>query len=188
VAVVVAILLGAFALAFVLYPLYRGGIHSVNKEAPGIMNFHDQDRDCHAERSEASRRPSGETLRGVYPRAKLVLNEVNGRRAQGDTLLPTLNVKNHDRGATTRRVEHSASLLPGDITAQQADREESARAALQEVEFDYQLGNLGEDDYRSLRERYMRRALSALKSRHERERELDDAIEEQVRKLRETEN
>ena len=85
-----------------------------------------------------------------------------------------------------RRVEHAASPLPGDITAQQADREESARAALQEVEFDFQLGNLGEDDYRSLRERYMRRALSALKSRHDRERALDDAIEEQVRKLRET--
>jgi len=86
---------------------------------------------------------------------------------------------------TTRRLEHAASPLPGDITAQQADREESARAALQEVEFDFQLGNLGEDDYRSLRERYMRRALSALKSRHDRERALDDAIEEQVRKLRE---
>ena len=118
-AIVVAVLLGAFALAFVLYPLYQKEISSIN------------------------------------------------------------------RGPTTRRVEHAASPLPGDIIAQQADREESARAALQEVEFDFQLGNLGEDDYRSLRERYMRRALSALKSRHDRERALDDAIEEQVRKLRE---
>jgi len=128
VAIVVAVLLGAFALAFVLYPLYQKEIPSMNKESPSI-----------------------------------------------------------NRGPTTRRVEHAASLLPGDI-AQQADREESARAALQEVEFDFQLGNLGEDDYRSLRERYMRRALSALKSRHDQERELDDAIEEQVRKLRETES
>jgi hypothetical protein len=127
VAVVVAVLLGVFALAFVLYPLYQKEFPSMNKESPTI-----------------------------------------------------------NRGATTRRVEHAASPLPGDITAQQADREESARTALQEVEFDFQLGNLGEDDYRSLRERYMRRALSALKSRHDRERELDDAIEEQVRKLRET--
>ncbi len=131
-AIVVAVLLGAFALAFVLYPLYQKEFPSMNKESPTIN--------------------------------------------QG----PSMN-----RGPTTRRVEHAASPLPGDIIAQQADREESARAALQEVEFDFQLGNLGEDDYRSLRERYMRRALSALKSRHDREQALDDAIEEQVRKLRE---
>jgi hypothetical protein len=31
----------------------------------------------------------------------------------------------------------------------------------------------------------MRRALSALKSRHDREQEIDELIEEQVRKLRE---
>ncbi len=134
-AIVVAVLLGAFALAFVLYPLYQKEFPSMNKVSPTIN-------------------------RG-----------------------PSIN-----RGPTTRRLEHAASPLPGDITAQQADREESARAALQEVEFDFQLGNLGEDDYRSLRERYMRRALSALKSRHDRERALDDAIEEQVRKLRETES
>jgi hypothetical protein len=127
--IVVAVLLGALALAFVLYPLSQKEIPSMNKESPTI-----------------------------------------------------------NRGPTTGRLKHAASLLPGDITAQQADREESARAALQEVEFDFQLGNLGEDDYRSLRERYMRRALSALKSRHDRERALDDAIEEQVRKLRETES
>jgi hypothetical protein len=132
VAIVVAVLLGAFALAFVLYPLYQKEIPSMDKESPSI------------------------------------------NRA------PSIN-----RGATARRLEHAASPLPGDITVQQEDREESARAALQEVEFDFQLGNLGEDDYRSLRERYMRRALSALKSRHDRERALDDAIEEQVRKLRE---
>ena len=121
-AIIVAFLLGAFSLAFVLYPLYQ-------KEFPPLH-----------------------------------------------------------RGTTMRRLGHATFPQPGDITTQQADREESARAALQEVEFDFQLGNLGEDDYRSLRERYMRRALSALKSRQERERELDDAIEEQVRKLRETEN
>jgi hypothetical protein len=32
-----------------------------------IMIFNDQNRCCHAERSEASRGPSSETLRGVYP-------------------------------------------------------------------------------------------------------------------------
>jgi hypothetical protein len=72
---------------------------------------------------------------------------------------------------------------PSDV--QLTDREQAARTALQEVEFDFQLGNLAEDDYRSLRERYMRRALLALKSRHDREQEIDELIEEQVRKLRE---
>ena len=67
----------------------------------------------------------------------------------------------------------------------QADREQTARTALQEVEFDYQLGNLEETDYRSLRTRYMRRAAVAMKSRQEREKELDAMIEEQLRKLKE---
>lgn len=68
------------------------------------------------------------------------------------------------------------------------DREQSARAALQEIELDYRLGNLAEPDYRSLRERYVRRAFLAMKSRHEREQELDDVIEEQLRQLREQHN
>ena len=67
----------------------------------------------------------------------------------------------------------------------QADREQTARTALQEVEFDYQLGNLEETDYRSLRTRYMRRAALAMKSRQEREQELDTMIEEQLRELKE---
>jgi hypothetical protein len=67
----------------------------------------------------------------------------------------------------------------------QADREQTARTALQEVEFDYQLGNLEETDYRSLRTRYMRRAAAAMKSRQEREQELDMIIEEQLRELKE---
>ena len=67
----------------------------------------------------------------------------------------------------------------------QADREQSARSALQEVELDYQLGNLGETDYRSLRTRYMRRATLAMKSRREREQELDALIEEKLRMLKE---
>ena len=67
----------------------------------------------------------------------------------------------------------------------QAERELVARAGLHEVELDFQLGNLDESDYRSLRERYLRRALLAMKSRHEREQELDEAIEEQLRHMRE---
>lgn len=67
----------------------------------------------------------------------------------------------------------------------QEEREQTARTALQEVELDFQLGNLAEADYRSLRERYMRRVVLAMKSRHDREQELDEAIEEQLRRMRE---
>src|SRR6266704_5471608 len=67
----------------------------------------------------------------------------------------------------------------------QADREQTARTALQEVELDYQLGNLEEIDYRSLRTRYMRRAVMAMKTRREREHEVDEMIEEQLRRMRE---
>src|SRR5438876_5195699 len=67
----------------------------------------------------------------------------------------------------------------------QADREQSARMAIQEVELDYQLGNLGDADYRFLRTRYMRRAALAMKSRQEREQEFDALIEQQMRKLKE---
>ena len=97
----------------------------------------------------------------------------------------------------------SAKNLP--LQAQPAsDGEQAARLSLQEVELDYQLGNIGESDYRSLRERYMRRAIIAMKSRydnaptdneeHENEREIrrmggimdvDLLIEEQLRKMRE---
>jgi hypothetical protein len=65
-----------------------------------------------------------------------------------------------------------------------AERERAAKAALRDVELDYQLGNLDGDDYRALRDRYTRRALTALKGRYDRERALDAAIEERVAALR----
>ena len=67
-----------------------------------------------------------------------------------------------------------------------SEREQAARAALHEVELDYQLGNIADTDYDMLRERYMRRALTALQSRYEREQELDEVIEEELRKLKES--
>src|SRR5215469_6312411 len=70
-------------------------------------------------------------------------------------------------------------------TNSQNDYEQNARLALQEVELDHQLGNLGDVDYRSMRSRYMRRAALAMKSRHEREQELDALIEEKLRLLKE---
>ncbi len=79
-----------------------------------------------------------------------------------------------------------AASLPTAVSSQtDAEREQTARTALQEVELDYQLGNLAEADYHSLRTRYMRRAALAMKSRREREQELDELIEAQVRRMKE---
>ncbi len=65
------------------------------------------------------------------------------------------------------------------------EREQSARAALRDVEFDYQLGNIAEPDYRALRERYMHNALTAMKARQEHDQELDEEIEARLRKMKE---
>jgi hypothetical protein len=56
---------------------------------PGIMNFHEQDRICHAERSEASLCPSRQTL----PLRKL---RASAHCAQGDNPFPILLVKVHN--------------------------------------------------------------------------------------------
>jgi flagellar basal body-associated protein FliL len=65
------------------------------------------------------------------------------------------------------------------------EKEQSARSALQEVELDYQLGNIAQPEYQQLRERYMQQALVALKSRYVREQEIDEEIEEQLRRMKE---
>lgn len=64
------------------------------------------------------------------------------------------------------------------------ERERTAKVALRDLDFDYRLGNLDESDYQSLRDRYERRALAALKTRYEREQELDDLIDQQLAALR----
>ena len=86
---------------------------------------------------------------------------------------------------TPLKTPQAASLTSAVSSPAEAEREQTARAALQEVELDYQLGNLAETDYRSLRTRYLRRAVLAMKSRHEREHEVDEMIEEQLRKMKE---
>ncbi|QBD81222.1 hypothetical protein EPA93_36700 [Ktedonosporobacter rubrisoli] len=88
-----------------------------------------------------------------------------------------------------RRPSIEAPAVASKIEARDADepqeREQAARQALHEVELDYQLGNLSEKDYGVLRERYMRHALVALKSRYDREQELDEMIEEQLKQIKE---
>jgi hypothetical protein len=63
-------------------------------------------------------------------------------------------------------------------------QESAARQALLDVDFDWRLGNLDQDDYSQLRERYEERALVGLKARYEREQQLDAAIERQLAALR----
>jgi hypothetical protein len=82
----------------------------------------------------------------------------------------------------------AANITGAEETAQPLEREQAARSALQEVELDFQLGNIEEPDYRALRERYMKRALVALKARYEREQGLDELIEEQLRTMKNQQN
>lgn len=76
-----------------------------------------------------------------------------------------------------------APLAP-EAVSDAAERERLAKQALRDVDFDYRLGNLDEGDYASLRDRYERRALAALKTRYEREQELDVQIDRQLAALR----
>src|ERR1017187_6874449 len=70
------------------------------------------------------------------------------------------------RGRLSKAVP--ASPLPTkNVQSATSDSEQAARLSLQEVELDYQLGNIAESDYRTLRERYMRRTLVAMKSRYD---------------------
>ena len=92
-----------------------------------------------------------------------------------------------------RKSAHTGSVSTLANTEEQpengpVEREQAARSALHEVELDFQLGNIEELDYRDLRERYMKRALVALKARYEREQELDELIEEQLRLMKEQKN
>ncbi|MGH2509060.1 MAG: hypothetical protein ACRDHZ_16900 [Ktedonobacteraceae bacterium] len=83
-----------------------------------------------------------------------------------------------------RQTAHQATLDVPHLS----EREQNARQALQEVEFDFQLGNLDEQEYRSLRTRYMGRAVLEMKQRQQSEQEIDAEIEEQLRLLKEAEH
>lgn len=89
------------------------------------------------------------------------------------------------RTSTNTQVVPLHGTSTDEVTAS-TEQEQGARTALQEVELDYQLGNISEVDYRILRERYLQRALVALKSRYDREQEIDEEIEEQLRKMKDS--
>lgn len=127
----IALVLGVSALAFVLYPFYR--------------------------RTPA--KPEKQKNAALFPQVEERVPET----ANG-----------HGNGA--------GSAARGAVAS---EGEQAARTALYEIELDYQLGNISESDYRKLRERYLQRALVALKSRYDREQELDDVIEVQLQKMKE---
>jgi hypothetical protein len=74
----------------------------------------------------------------------------------------------------------SATGGVSDMTPQ----ESAARQALLDVDFDWRLGNLDQEDYSQLKERYEERALVGLKAREQREQQLDAAIERHLQGLR----
>jgi len=123
----IAIVLGVSALAFVLYPFYR--------RAPA--------------RSEQQRETA---------------------------LFPLAGEPEPSNGHNREQVGQGVLM---------SESEQAARSALHEIELDYQLGNISEDDYRTQRERYLQRALVALKSRYDSEQALDDVIEAQLQKMKE---
>jgi hypothetical protein len=116
-----------------------------------------------------------------------------GVSALAFVLYPLYNNQSYVKAKSSRTQDipsHNGVLQAGDQTIDSSsivnlsDREQTARIALQEIELDYQLGNLGEADYDSLKERYMRRAILAMRSRQGREQELDELIEAELRRLK----
>jgi hypothetical protein len=105
-------------------------------------------------------------------------------RAEEGAHMGRLSSREASSGAGAR-FHRERAYDPDVAVSRQSEREQAARSALREIELDYQLGNISEGDYRSLRERYVRRALVALKSRYARDQGLDESIEAQVRQLRE---
>jgi hypothetical protein len=137
--VIIATVLGALALAFVLYPFYVG-----------------------RDKSRATTRDHGRSRAG-------------GDKSDPNAPWTGEGEQGHANGRDNERAEQGAML---------SESEQAARSALYEIELDFQLGNISESDYRTLRERYLQRALVALKSRYDREQELDDAIEAQLQKMK----
>lgn len=80
---------------------------------------------------------------------------------------------------------HSATLKESNfIFAQGKEQEQVTKTLLQELELDYQLGNLDQPDYEVLRNTYTARAIAILKERDEQDKILDDLIEQQVNEMR----
>jgi hypothetical protein len=157
--VMIATVLGALALAFVLYPFYVG--RDKSRATTGDHGRsgagRDKSRATTRDRPYLGRSGAGRDKSGPYA-------PWTGEGEQG-----------HANGRDSEQAAQEAML---------SESEQAARSALYEIELDFQLGNISESDYRTMRERYLQRALVALKSRYDREQELDDAIEAQLQKMK----
>jgi hypothetical protein len=121
----------------------------------------------------------------------IVLAVVLGLLALAFVLYPLYHRKHEDiaiavsTATVSQQAQDAATEEKATPSSSLEEKEQSARSSLREVELDYQLGNIAEPEYQELRERYMQQALVALRSRYEREQEIDAEIEEQLRKLKE---
>lgn len=66
-------------------------------------------------------------------------------------------------------------------------RKEDIYAAIKEMDFDFEMGKISEEDHEDLKSQYKARAIEILKELDTKEEvdEVDDSIEEEVRRLRE---
>ncbi|MGH2363750.1 MAG: hypothetical protein ACRDGF_00770 [Chloroflexota bacterium] len=77
-----------------------------------------------------------------------------------------------------------SGLEPAAATQDLVNQRNTALRDIRDVDFDYELGNLSDEDYRDLRDRYKRHAVDVLKAMNAQEGRLDDEIEQAVAALR----
>jgi hypothetical protein len=87
-------------------------------------------------------------------------------------IYPLIGIDRSVPGTVRLDAARDGGTLMSDIS----ERESAARQALVDVDFDYRLGNLDDEDYSQLRDRYEESALVALKARYEQENALDEVI------------
>lgn len=106
----------------------------------------------------------------------LLIGALMGLTALVLVIYPLFGIDRSVTGALHLPASRDSDALMGDMS----ERESAARQALVDVDFDYRLGNLDDEDYTQLRDRYEESALVALKARYEREHALDDVIGRQL--------
>ena len=106
----------------------------------------------------------------------LLIGALMGLSALVLVIFPLFGIDRSVTGALHLGASRGSDAFIGDMS----ERESAARQALVDVDFDYRLGNLDDEDYTQLRDRYEESALVALKARYEREHALDDVIGRQL--------
>jgi hypothetical protein len=110
----------------------------------------------------------------------LFIGAIMGLSALLLVIYPLFGIDRSVPGPLRLGASRGGDAFIGDIS----ERESAARQALVDVDFDYRLGNLDDEDYSQLRDRYEESALVALKARYERENALDEVIGRQLAALK----